>query len=703
MRSKFYVTFFIVTLILPALCAAGLNDNTYTLGIRRAATFLTVTHLNIKTADKYHYKKTSLKDTSLSEAEQLLHEAVNVKNWSAAARICLKLADLNSNYKSDEAIKYNVQGVEFARKAADINLESDNLMGLGAKYLTKFDYALAIENYLKALKLCPRLNQKKKESRINRTISEIYFDVEEYDKSEPYLLKAMQEDQQINYTSSIVFFFMGRLKLVQGKYQESLDYYKRYLIEVPEESNRVAQAYLGLGSIYMWLHDFDKCAIYTRNADQILDSVKNPDLQIYCKVNFGNIARAQHDYKLAIQFASQALKLAQTIKFRGAEKSIYQLLAYCYYDTENYRLAYIYTGKYVAIRDSVNARTSFERIQVSEAVYRVDMETEKNTQQILSLNKDNDLKKLQIANLVNKNRIDQLRMANLNKERSLTKLKLYNLRQKDSLNRLKLANYNKANIVNGMRLQSLNQQNQLKNLKIVVQGRNQLLLVIGTTLLLFAFIVYYRRYRFKKLLEMEKIRSDIAADFHDELGSALSSIALYSEIAMNNNFADAQRTKSILSMIGESSRGTVSAMQDMIWTIQPKNDNMQEVVYRMREYAYPLAELKDICLKLDVDEDVLKLVLSMDTRKNIYLIFKEALNNAFKYASASNIFINMTKRYSLLIMEIKDDGAGFDLSNAKTGNGLRNMHKRAEQAGGTLFIKSDNENGTEILFNCPVS
>jgi two-component system sensor histidine kinase UhpB len=496
---------------------------------------------------------------------------------------------------------------------------------------------------------------------------------------------------------------MGRLKLVQGKYQESLDYYKRYLIEVPEESNRVAQAYLGLGSIYMYLRDFDKCAICTRNAYQILDSVKNPDLQIYCKVNLGNIARAQHDYKLAVQFANQALKLAQAIKFKGAEKSIYQLLAYCYYDTENYRLAYIYTGKYVAIRDSVNARTSFERIQVSEAVYRVDMETEKNQQQILSLNKDNDLKKLQIANLVNKNRIDQLKMANLNKERSLTKLKLNNLRQKDSLNRLKLENYNKANVVNGMRFQSLNQQNQLKSLVIDVQRRNQLLLGIGSTLLLLAFIFYYRRYRFKKLLELEKIRSDIAADFHDELGSALSSIALYSEIAMDDNFADTQRTKSILSMIGESSRGTVSAMQDMIWTIQPKNDNMQEVVYRMREFAYPLAEVKDICLKFDVDEEVLRLVLSMETRKNIYLIFKEALNNTFKYASASNILINMTKRRNLLIMEIKEDGVGFDLSNAKAGNGLRNMHKRAEQTGGALFIKSGKENGTEILFNCPVS
>jgi len=200
-----------------------------------------------------------------------------------------------------------------------------------------------------------------------------------------------------------------------------------------------------------------------------------------------------------------------------------------------------------------------------------------------------------------------------------------------------------------------------------------------------------------------RLRDKIARDFHDELGSTLSSISLYSEMAITDNFEDSQRTKSILSLIGESSRGTVSAMQDMIWSIQPKNDNMQEVVHRMREFAYPLAELKDINLTLNVDDDVTKLVLSMEVRKNIYLIFKETLNNAFKYASASSITINISKQHHLLSMRIKDDGKGFELLNVQAGNGTRNMQKRAEQSEGKLSIKSSPGNGTEILFSCPVS
>jgi two-component system sensor histidine kinase UhpB len=202
---------------------------------------------------------------------------------------------------------------------------------------------------------------------------------------------------------------------------------------------------------------------------------------------------------------------------------------------------------------------------------------------------------------------------------------------------------------------------------------------------------------------MEKIRSNIAADFHDELGSTLSSIALYSEMTMNDNFDDKQRTKNILSLIGESSRGTVSAMQDMIWTIQPKNDKMQEVVFRVQEYAYPLAELKNIAITFDIEDEVLELVLSMDIKKNIYLIFKEALNNAFKYASASNISIVIARQDNLLRMDIKDDGKGFDLISQKKGNGLNNMQKRAEQAGGTLIVESNLGGGTRVLFSCELS
>ena len=97
-------------------------------------------------------------------------------------------------------------------------------------------------------------------------------------------------------------------------------------------------------------------------------------------------------------------------------------------------------------------------------------------------------------------------IVNLNKEKMLTQLKVNNLLQSGSLNKLKIENYNKANLVTNMKLRSLDQQNQLTQLDLGVQHRNELLLGIAIAISVFTFIIYYRRYRFKKLLEMEKIR-----------------------------------------------------------------------------------------------------------------------------------------------------------------------------------------------------
>ncbi len=246
-------------------------------------------------------------------------------------------------------------------------------------------------------------------------------------------------------------------------------------------------------------------------------------------------------------------------------------------------------------------------------------------------------------------------------------------------------------------LSNLEQKRQQEILDSIQHRRNQLLWTIGIFASVFIFIFFYRRYRFKKQLEIEKIRSNIAADFHDELGSTLSSIALYTEIAGNYDSSNMQGTRNILSQIGESSRRTISAMQDMIWSIQPKNDTMQDVIYRMREYAYPMAELKNMHLIFNVEKEVQDLLISMESRKNIYLIFKEALNNAFKYSAAKSVDINIHIRNQLISLEIKVDGIGFDTQKASNGNGLRNLYRRAEQMGGKLFIKSSPEAGTAVL------
>lgn len=275
---------------------------------------------------------------------------------------------------------------------------------------------------------------------------------------------------------------------------------------------------------------------------------------------------------------------------------------------------------------------------------------------------------------------------------------------KECLYYYKIAAAAKDSLVNAdktkqmLMLSNREQRRQQDLIDALEKRRNQLFWAIGILVSLFILIYYYRRYRFKNQLEIEKIRSNIAADFHDDLGATLSSIALYTEIACGDDLTIMKRTKNILSLIGQSSRGTISAMQDMIWSIQPNRDTMKDLIDRMREYAYPLAELKNIKLIFTIEKEVQNLTISMENRKNIYLIFKEAVNNAFKYSSAANIAVAIGRQQQRINLEIKDDGTGFDKTKISKGNGLGNMRKRAAQAGGTLDIRSDEQTGTSILF-----
>jgi two-component system sensor histidine kinase UhpB len=593
-------------------------------------------------------------------------------------------------FKIDEAIKYSLLGVAYSKRSGDVHFEAKNYYGLGSCYYLKFSYSQSMEHLLRALKLSENQGDAVLVMQINNRIGMIYKYLEDYEKAMSFLLPAYQQAVRLKQNPlPDLLVNIGNIKESQGEFAESITYYQKYLELRPADRFTQVIANNNIGKVYLSMNKPDVALGYFNKGYEVEDTVANARGRAYSYNNFARVAQAKEEYHKAIGYELKSLQRAQLYDVKSLVWTCYEVLANCYQKIENYQLANVYLVKYLALKDSIFARRRIDRINVLDAAYRVEIETGKKQQQITNLQKENDLKKLQVANLIDRNRISGLGMANLNKERSLTLLKL--------------ENYQKATLVTTMQLQSLNQKNELSSLQLSIERRNMLLVVVGGAISLFVLFVYYRRYRYKQMLEVEGIRSNIAADFHDDLGSTLSSIALYSEMALRDDLSDTQRTKGILSIIGESSRGTVSAMQDMIWTIQPKHDKMDEVINRMREFAFPLAEAANINLQLNVEEAIKGIELPMNTRKNIYLIFKESLNNAFKYASAQSISINLSKNSNTLLLNIIDDGQGFDVANAKQGNGLRNIRKRASQAEGELHIISRPGEGTRISFTCPIS
>ena len=208
-------------------------------------------------------------------------------------------------------------------------------------------------------------------------------------------------------------------------------------------------------------------------------------------------------------------------------------------------------------------------------------------------------------------------------------------------------------------------------------------------------------------------RQRISRDLHDEVGSTLTSIGVFSEIALQQVSYNSPQTVPVLNRIGDASRSLIDTINDIVWVINPNNDKFEDIILRMRLFAADLLMTKNVDIDFTVDAQLDKVNLSVEQRKQFYLIFKEAINNVFKYAECSTLKINIELDGSLIKMSIADNGKGFDTSNPKNGNGLKTMRDRAEILSsfqldeakgikGGIIIESQIGKGTIIKMEMPI-
>jgi signal transduction histidine kinase len=162
----------------------------------------------------------------------------------------------------------------------------------------------------------------------------------------------------------------------------------------------------------------------------------------------------------------------------------------------------------------------------------------------------------------------------------------------------------------------------------------------------------------RRQAEIERVRNQIARDLHDDMGSTLSSINLISQVALTEDSGGVQ-TK-YFKRIAEQSAKMMESMSDMVWSINPHNDTLQKTVVKMKEFSAEILEPKNIGYKFEIDEALNSIFLDVASRKNLFLIFKESINNAAKYSGSSFINIFITQESGELLLTIKDNGKGFD-------------------------------------------
>ncbi len=221
-----------------------------------------------------------------------------------------------------------------------------------------------------------------------------------------------------------------------------------------------------------------------------------------------------------------------------------------------------------------------------------------------------------------------------------------------------------------------------------------------------SLLFYLHRLRLQKLLHIERVRSRLARDLHDDMGSTLSTINILSNMALQQKSFNEVKSREYMSTINNNTSQMMEAMDDIVWSINPANDSIAKIITRMKETAGAVLEPRQIDYHFEVNPAVPELRLSMEARREIFLIFKEALNNILKYADCSEVVFTLTKKGNSFMLIINDNGKGFQapVSNAAVrGNGLKNMEKRAATINGLLSVSSEPGKGTTIQLYMPIA
>ncbi len=212
------------------------------------------------------------------------------------------------------------------------------------------------------------------------------------------------------------------------------------------------------------------------------------------------------------------------------------------------------------------------------------------------------------------------------------------------------------------------------------------------------------RYRLRQLLAMERMRMAIATDLHDDIGTSLTRIALYADASLRelgdrpgHSANEKSRTlNELLKDIGGTSRTLVDAMSDIVWAVDPKNDSFENVLIRMKTLAARMFDAKGIDYYIQIAPDLSPLEMPLQYRRHFFLVFKEAVNNIIKHSRATRVDLSINRTNGMLVMDLQDNGIGFDTASPKEGNGLRNMKERARALGGEYTVTSDQGTGTKV-------
>jgi two-component system, NarL family, sensor histidine kinase UhpB len=461
---------------------------------------------------------------------------------------------------------------------------------------------------------------------------------------------------------------LGNIYLLQKKYKESLQYYLKSA-ELGEKNNSYVNMvinYLNIGNAYKYLGKHDLSIKSFKRSIFLADSL---DETVNLWLCYGNLSAAYLENGkniLAKENALQAIKYSKNTDNETHRSTAYNFLA----------------NACAALGENDNAIENAKiALEISTKAKNIEQQ-QFASKTLAEMHEKKGLFK-EAYYFLDKSKIlaDSLSKTQFNAEIALLET---NLKFEEKDNAIKL----------------LSKDSELNQQKIQ-QQRAYIFGAFAIALLALAGIwLAINRYKLRQRLKELEIRNQIAADLHDEVGSSLSSIQMLSQMVNSQPHTD-EKERAILQKMSNNAKETMEKMSDIVWMIKPGENDATGLGERIQRFLYEIGESKSIECSF-TSKNIESLELSMADRKNIYLIFKEAVNNSVKYSGTNKIEASLEYIEKQLILTIKDFGKGFDNEHIKRGNGLENMKNRAKELGGKLEVKSVEGKGTEVELRCGV-
>ena len=720
----------------------------------------TDTRERINALNRYSFElRNKNKDSSKIMAASALRQSNEISYYTGVGEACYNLGTVFYLKNNDSALVYFKKSLQgYAKEDAGLLRVSRAYNGVTNVFmqLTKYDSAIYYAHFALAYIQGSRDTSAIKRERLMYSygaLGNAHYYAGYYDSSILYYLRAAEIGEKVKNYSMLNSYYLGiaNINATETKYVSAVFYGRKsaQAAWAVKDYESLVLTLANIGGYYSRMDSFTQARVYTDSSLNLgrLYNVTRYEARNYTtlgtiEMHYHNCTNALAYFKTGLsllekkgssQFARYVLlfetgKAYKCLDSLSLAKENYLLalkdgegdkeheaaccmgLSEVYLQEGDYKNAYSYLQKSKGLYDAVFSAEKTKIINDLNTRY----ETEKKEQQLIILANEKQLKEKEIARqqqqiinsgLLAKEQQQRIEMGELLSEKQQQQMEIQGLTLANNQEKLQKQELAIANTSNKLKVEQ--QQKEIQAATINTQ-KNRLLLL---TVLVFASAIiaslFFGRFKLNKKLESHRAlmneRLRISRELHDEVGATLSGIAMYSHLTKTQmkNAQTAEVEKS-LNIMQQSAGDMVNKLSDIVWLINPGQDSLQKLVQRLEEYATDMAMIKNIQVKINFPANLAEHNLPVESRRNIYLFCKEAINNAVKYSQGTLLELNVKETGDKLEFSVSDNGKGFDAVTVRRGNGLENMQKRADEIGAKLLLQSKREEGCFVSMQVKV-